>query len=53
MVLVILVIFNSVLVEFDSVFEIVLVVLIVHGSSYFGCFLTAFWLDSTMFSILF
>ena len=33
--LIILVVFDSVLVGFDSVLDIVLVV---HGSGYFGCF---------------
>ena len=51
MVLVILVVFDSVLVGFDNVFDIVFVV---HGSSCFGCIgvfdsvghLLVFWLSS-------
>ena len=38
MVLVILVVFDGVLVGFDNVFDIVLVVLVVHDFAYFGCF---------------
>ena len=37
-ILVVLVVFDGVLVGFDNVFDIVLVVLVVHDFAYFGCF---------------